>query len=61
MFMFLVSSNCPFRAVDNPEFQAFVKLLRPGINLASRKVLSEKFLNWLFESTKAKKVVSFFI
>ena len=40
MFRFLVSSNCPFRAVDNPEFQAYVNLLRP-----SKRVLG--FCFWL--------------
>ena len=45
-----MSSNCPFRAVEDPEFVKLVELLRPGVKLAGRKELSKRFVPELFNS-----------
>ena len=47
---FLVFSNCPFRAVEHPEFVTLVELLRPGVKLAGRKELSKHFVPELFDN-----------
>lgn len=44
----------PFSITENPSFRAFIKLIRPGLTLPSRKKISNKYLDIIYEEYKAK-------
>ena len=47
---FMVTSNSPFSLVEDPEFEKFVHLLRPGVHIPNRRSIGGPVLDALYDT-----------
>ena len=53
LIVFLISSNLPFRAVEYPEFQKAMLMLRPDLNIPHRTYI-RTHLTSLYENVQSQ-------
>lgn len=51
---YLYATNSSFRSVENPQFQKFVEMLRPGYKLPTRKQIGESILSEVYDEEIAE-------